>query len=335
METSHGKSPQVAIVGAGIAGLSCAQRLAEAGRSVRVFEKSRGVGGRMATRRTKQGAAFDHGAQYFTVKDDRLQQHVDRWIEAGIAARWQGRICTLAAGLCIPSTSETMRYVGVPTMTAIPKHLAANLDVVLQTPISRIAHEAGVWRVQGEANADLGRFDVLIVTAPAPQTSRLVADIPAFRAKVAAVELAPCWAVLLALDEPLAVPFDGAFVQDSPLSWIARNDSKPGRSAAPNCWVLHASPAWSREHIEDVADSVTPTLVSAFWSATGTAPRSCLVVNAHRWRYSLPHEPLEQRCLFDRESKLGACGDWCGGPRVEGAFLSGLEMAETVIASLP
>lgn len=323
--------PNVAVVGAGLAGLCCARQLRAAGLAVRVFDKGRGVGGRIATRRTDFGAVFDHGAQYFTVREEPLHRHVENWVTAGVVAPWQGRIGLLNSGQWTPPDTSTKCFVGVPTMTALPKYLAQDLDVVLHTRVATVASDGDSWRLLSEIDDDLGRFDVVILTAPAPQTARLIGDDSRFAQTMRTVKIAPCWAVMIAFDIKLPLPFDAAFVEESVLSWIARNSSKPGRAAIPDSWVLHASPEWSEEHIEDSDDLVTSEMLSAFWSATGATPQKYLIADAHRWRYASPREPLAERYVYDKGLGLGACGDWCGGPRVEGAFLSGLAMAEALI----
>lgn len=322
----------VAIVGAGIGGLSCARQLHAAGFRVRVFDKGRGVGGRTAVRRAEQGAAFDHGAQYFTVKDSAMADQVEHWKTAGFVAPWEGRIGSLGAGQWTATNSDTTRYIGVPGMSAMAKHLAADLDVVLQCRVTKVARDGSAWRLSGAEERDLGAFDVLILNAPGPQSTTLVRAFPEFAEQICTAEIAPCWAAMLAFEERLDVPWDGAFVDDSLLSWIARNSSKPGRPTQPDCWVLHASPEWSSQHLEDSRESVTHKLLASFWDALGVSPRRHILASAHRWRFSFPTKTLERRCLFDGPLALGACGDWCGGPRIEGAFLSGLAMAEAVSA---
>jgi predicted NAD/FAD-dependent oxidoreductase len=236
----------VAIVGAGIAGLCCARELQAAGLSVVVFDKSRGVGGRVATRRGEEGAVFDHGAQYFTVKDPRFQQQVDDWLSAGVVARWPARIGTLRGGIWTPAEAETSRYVGVPAMTAIAKQMASDLEIHFQKPIQSIAHDNGHWKLVSDQERMFGPFDAVLSTAPAPQTKSILGEYAALIAGIERVEISPCWALKLVLAEPLPVPMDGAFVEDCPLSWIARNNSKPGRARVPECWVLQGAPGRSR-----------------------------------------------------------------------------------------
>ena len=119
----------------------------------------------------------------------------------------------------------------------------------------------------------------------------------------------------------------------SPLSWIARNDSKPGRGSAGEAWVLHASPEWSSQYIDEEAEKVLPKMINAFWQATGAQRRATSYAAGHKWRYAIPPEPLDSPCLFDPQLRIGACGDWCGGPRVEGAFLSGRALAGYVLSA--
>ena len=135
---------------------------------------------------------------------------------------------------------------------------------------------------------------------------------------------------MLAFEVRLELLWNAAFVDDSPLRWIARNSSKPGRPTKPDCWVLHASPSWSTQHLEDSPEQVTRELIASFWDAIKISPQTVSLATAHRWRFALPTERMKQPCLFHEELQLGVCGDWWGGPRVEGAYLGGLAMAEAV-----
>lgn len=321
----------VGIIGAGIAGLACARDLRSSGIQVTTLEKSRGVGGRVATRRIESGFAFDHGAQHFTVRDPAFGSQVKRWCEEGAAGLWRGRIVVLKLGVVTDLQEPRERYVGVPGMNAIAKSLAAGLDLRTDVTAERIRRSDGGWLVEDTRGDRHGPFDLLISSAPPLQTAKLFEDRSAAIEKALSnVTMDPCWAVLLQLCERLETPFDAAFVHDSPLSWIARNSSKPGRHAS-DCWTLHASPSWSCDRLEDAAESIAVDLVAEFWRAIARSTQPHEFVTAHRWRYALPKVPLTQRYLLDVDSNLGACGDWCGGPRVEGAFLSGAALAEAAI----
>lgn len=324
------RKKSVAIIGAGIGGLCCARQLSAAGFSVRIFDKSRGVGGRVSVRRHQTDIAFDHGAQYFTVEDTEMAQQVESWLAAGVVAPWQCRMGSLDTGVWKPTNSETRHFVGVPDMTAIAKHLARDLELILQTRVTSVARHEHGWQLLGDEEWDLGIYDVLILNAPAPQSASLLKNFPEFAQQIDAAKFAPCWSVMLAFDQPLDVPWDAATVHDSPLSWIARNSSKPGRPTRPDCWLLQGNPDWSNTHLEDVKEIVMAQLISCFWEAIGLVPRPHRLADVHRWRFALPSELLEQQYLFNEDLGVGACGDWCVGPRIESAYLSGLALAEEV-----
>jgi len=323
----------VAIVGAGVSGLNCAKTLLAADLAVTVFEKSRGLGGRVATRRLEPGGRFDHGAQYFTARDELFRAQVDQWCTNEMASLWQGRIVSLNHGNCSDLPENQDRYVGVPTMNAIAKSLAAGLDVRTNVTVESLRRSDSNWYIEDTSGTCHGPYAALISTAPPPQTQSLVGSFsPAISERITKVTMAPCWAVMVQLHEPLVVPFDAAFVNDSALSWVARNSSKPGRSIAES-WVLHASASWSRGHLDESADDIALALIEEFWEATRVTPQAPAMLLAHRWRYALPEEPLSKRYVLDWDCKLGVCGDWCGGPRVEGAYLSGLALAEALLAA--
>jgi predicted NAD/FAD-dependent oxidoreductase len=320
------------IIGAGISGLACAQQLRAAGIKVTIFEKSRGLGGRMATRRFDSGAAFDHGAQYFTARDPRFANLVQEWCAAGAASLWTGRIVSIDHGTITEFTEQRERYVGVPAMSAIAKALATGLEVRTNITVQAITSGERVWQLTDNTGQQHGPFDALLSTAPPIQSRALLGThSAALDQALSRVVMEPCWTVMLQAKEPLAASFDGAFVRNSPLSWIARNSSKPNRTAS-DCWVLQASGPWSRDHLEEAADAIAATLTAEFWQVLQRMPQPLEFVTAHRWRYAAPQEPLPERCLWVPELSLGACGDWCGGPRVEGAYLSGIALAEAVLA---
>lgn len=314
---------RVAIVGAGMSGLTCARALDAAGFAVSVFDKSRGPGGRMSTRR-RDGRQYDHGAQYFTAKSPDFQAQVDVWKDAGVVDVWSARFATLRRGAVTPRATEHPRYVGAPRMSALTRYLSAGLDLKTQTRIE-VIHPGAALTLVDTGDQSVGPFTYVVVSTPAAQAVPLVAAAGDLAAIAAVAHMDPCLAAMVTFSPALAVDFDAAWVEDSPLKWIARDASKPGRPPFDS-WVLHASPAWSAAHIAEDFDTIAASLVDALHAATGIT-RHPIEMSGHRWRYAQASGPFSAPCFFDPRTRIGMCGDWCGGARVEGAWRSGLEMA--------
>lgn len=325
------RSRLVAVVGAGIAGLACARTLHDHGVAVTVLDRGRVPGGRLATRQ-RGPFAFDHGAQYFTARDERLARCVRSWEQDGVVASWTGRLCARGEDGTLEPLAAEPRWVGVPRMNAVARHLAADLDVQARTVVSALDGAAGARRLRLAGGSVAGPFDVVLVAAPAPRAAVLLAATPALAAHAAAAALAPCQAVLVAFAEPIDPGFDGATIAGSPLAWAACESSKPGRPPAA-CWVLHGSPAWSAAHVDASRDQVGEALLAAFAGVVGRRLPPVLYRETHCWRAALVTRPVGAECLWDGAEGLGACGDWCLGGRVEAAFLSGVALAGRVLGA--
>lgn len=332
---ASGKRLRIAVIGAGLSGLAAARTLADQAHAVTLFEKSRGRGGRAATRRVQpaEGASpigVDHGAQYFTARDPRFRRRVLSWAERGTVARWTGRLGAFDGEGFSSSGNSGERWVGAPGMSALARDLAQGLDLRLETRVAPPAREDGQWRLRDHAGRDLGLFDRVLVSAPAPQAAELLAPAPDLARQAAAARFAPCWTLLLGLEEPPDLDFDALFVNAGPLRWAARDGSKPGR--AGQTWVLHATPAWSRAHLEAEPGAVIAALTAALRDLGGGQLPAVAWSQAHCWRYSLAEAPLGLDCLWEPALGVGACGDWCRGGRIEGAWLSGEALAGRVLA---
>ncbi|MEM7049858.1 MAG: FAD-dependent oxidoreductase [Acidobacteriota bacterium] len=324
----NGQCLEVLVVGAGIAGLAAARTLHDHGHRVTVLDKGRGPGGRMSTRRRGE-LRFDHGAQYFTARDRRFRRWVETWFEDDLVAPWSGRLVTLEADADAEPQPKTAarRWIAVPGMNALCRHLAEDLEVHFERRVATLERRGDRWLPRDASGGEMGEFDAAIVTAPAPQTAELLAVVaPTLAAAVEGAEMAPCWAAMATFESPLELPFDAAFVQGSPLAWLADNGSKAKRPAGQS-WVLHGSPEWSQRHLEGDPEAVAEALVDAFWQAVGGSAVASTHLVAHRWRYARTVTPVGQACLFDPDLRLAAAGDWCLGERVEQAFLSGCAAA--------
>lgn len=307
--------PAIAVIGAGLSGLACARLLAESGAKVRIFEKSRGLGGRMATRR-REAVQFDHGAQYATVRDADFQRLIGGLAENGGAAPWPAA-----------SRAKAERcWVGVPSMTAIAHGLGQGLEVRTETRIEGLDKSRAGWRLAG---AD-GAFDAVVLALPEPQARALW---PALSERTAAVAYAPCLTAMAAFGRRLETATDFYPPEDHPrLALAARDSAKPGRSADPDCWVLHATPQYSGKRLENDPSETARSLLADFRALIGFCEANPIFLAGHRWRYAQVRTPLGQDFVWDGAARLGACGDWCIAGRLEAAFLSGRALAKAILA---
>ncbi|MEE4296635.1 MAG: FAD-dependent oxidoreductase [Wenzhouxiangella sp.] len=319
----------VCIIGAGWSGLTAASELASVGLDVVVVEKARGPGGRCATRR-QDGFAFDHGGQYFTARSPEFAAQTELWKSAGLVSAWTPQISVFGERPDVVGRSPAERLVATPGMNAVLKSMASSLDCRFGWRAAELAYEHERWRVRRDQEDDWIEAGSLLVTAPPQQSADLLSDVSALATTIGAVPMNPCWAVMLGFDAPLNSRFDAAFDNEGPLSWMARNSSKPGRSG--EAWILHASAEWSRTHLEREEGWVVRELLNAFRQrvpvALATPPA---LSRAHRWRYALAPKPLAQDCLIDSSNRLTVAGDWCAGNRIEGAWISGKAAAEQIL----
>ena len=226
------------------------------------------------------------------------------------------------------------RFVGTPSMESLAMHLATELSIELATEVARVERGSNGYRLVSTQDGNLGEFDIVLWNCPPPQVEKLLPELCEWRSELAKVEMVPCWSVMLAFEERWDVPFDGAFINCGTLSWIARDSSKPSRSKLMDTWVLHSTVAWANENLDISKEAAIASLIEEAERATGLKMPEPSVAKAHRWLYSRPTESLANSALWDDVNQLGACGDWCGGPRVEGALKSGMALAGRILGSL-
>ena len=304
-------TPEVVVIGAGMTGLTCARALSSRGRRVTVLDKGRAVGGRMSTRRREDGATFNHGTQYFTVRSPELARVVE-----ALAAR----------GAVVPFEKERsptgeIRWSGAPTMRSVPQALSLDLDVRVGARVTKLRRDPTTWQIDIEGGERLAAAS-LVIAIPAPQARELlVTSAEPVPEALSAVEMAPCWALMVEVDgEPVEHPVT---VRDAPpFSWLCRQDA----SGACARWVAHADRAFSERHLERSQDEIVTLLVPPLLEVLG-AKRAVAAV-AHRWRFARTTTPAGTPAIAALERHLVLAGDYCLGDRVEDAFTSGLAAAD-------
>lgn len=347
MTTKPQKPQHFAVIGAGMAGITCARTLLQAGHLVTVFEKSPGLGGRMATRDSAFGS-FDHGTQYFTARDDRFIRAMETTPK--LCKRWSANSVQVldelghvkARGLA----KRESHWVGAPGMKSLvagwaePLQAAGNIH--MQTRVMQITADAlnsKQWQLHTESldatQHVFSGFDGVLLAIPCAQarelmqTSQLAAP---WVKQLEQVKVAPCWTLMLAFPQAMqpgmsafGPQWNAALSTHHRIAWLARESSKPGRDPIER-WTVQASPAWSQEHIHDDPARAQAKLLKAFSEVTGIRAEPAHV-DSKRWLSAKTLQPLGKNFLWDARKGLGVAGDWCIGHRVEDAFVSGLELA--------
>lgn len=321
---------RIAVIGAGLSGLVVARRLQTLA-DVHVFEKSRGTGGRLATRYAGD-FEFDHGAQYFTAGTEAFRAFLQPLIDAGEVAEWRGTLaefdrCSMTT--LRPWGDAHPRYVGTPRMNRVGKSLAASLTIRLDTTITAIARRREGWHVTDKGGGESGPYDWLVLTAPAPQSAALADLHPGLSEFCDGRRMLGCFALMLGFAEAINLAWQAAAVRNADISWMAVNSSKPGRGPAFSL-VVHSSNAWAESHMDDDVESVIDRMLDEASLVAGRDMRLAAHRQLHRWRYANIEKQSGPACFLDPKQKLAACADWCIRGRVEAAFTSANHLAESL-----
>lgn len=323
---------RVAVIGAGIAGATCARALAAAGCAVHVIDKSRGAGGRLATRRLEwldprgcqRSARLDYGAPAFAAQDADFRRFLAGSLPADSLASWRP---ALAAG-SRPLDDAGPMWLPQPDMPSLCRGLLRGLPATWSFAVERLQGHPSGWRVEAAGEVLPGAFDAVVLALPPAQAAPLLAAHRGDWAQRAALAwLQPCWTLMGVARRPARdAAWDLARPEHGPLEWIVRNEARPGRAAAAGeaHWVAHARAGWSRQHLEHAAGWVQAQLQDALQEWLGE-PIEWQHAVVHRWRHAMlpPSGSLPSRqCWWDGARGLGVCGDFLGGNGVEGAWQS-------------
>ncbi|MFK7764391.1 MAG: NAD(P)/FAD-dependent oxidoreductase [Roseobacter sp.] len=324
-------APRIAIIGAGLTGLHLSRRLS-ATAHVKVFEKSRGFGGRMSTRRA-EAFQFDHGAQYFTARGQVFQTFLKPFQDAGTVARWQPRLALLGAEDGPTPVWTAPRYVAQPGMNALAKEMANGQDVHRATRIASVQKVGTSWRLVSETRADCGLFDWVLFTAPAEQSALFMPESFQHAETLCTAQMLGCYSLMIGLDRAVDVGWDAAVVKGGAVAWMAMNHSKPGRSAAPSL-LVQSSNTWANAHLEDPQQDVEALLCQEASVHMGLDVQTMPYRSLHRWRFASVAVPAHAPYLLDQDNGLAAAGDWCGAGKVEAAFDSAEALAHALLETL-
>lgn len=303
----------IAIIGAGITGITCGRALSRRGLRVRLFDKGRFIGGRLASRCTGDGMHFDHGAQGIQCSTPEFHAFLKK---AGARlAHW-----SIGPGdeWCI----------GTPTMVDLPRALASGLDVVQGVMIERIVFDGHIWSLL--SGNEVFRARQLVLAIPAPQAAELLAETHPLYDRLMQVRFHACATLMAGIDAP--APFTTRLGRGA-MSWIAHDGAKPGREGQRlTTWVAQADPDFSARHVDTPLPELARIMAPELMRVIQAPPEALKHAVAHRWLYSQASHPLGAPFLADQASAVIVGGDWTLGPYAEDGWASGREMAGHLLA---
>lgn len=301
-----------------------------AGYFVEVFEQDRIIGGRMAT--TRLGLeTFDHGAQYVTARTQEFRSYIDELVGIGYAARWTPRSRLHGeegGGQMLPW------HVGTPGMASLVRPLAEGVRIHTARTVHTIERHDKGWHVWFDDQTSVGPFNAVAVCVPAPQARLLLGRLDELAQPLSRVRMASCWALMVRLDGQVFPDQDVYSDMSEVIRWIARNNTKPGRSKRGESIVIHASPSWTRETEDADPEAVAEELWNEVSHLLALPPLRPTHMTAHLWRHGLVDQSLGETYIYSGEHRVGVAGDWCLGRLAEHAFESGDRLAKAIIGSL-
>ena len=313
------------IIGAGIAGLNAANKLSATHKAILVLEKSRGLGGRAATRRLENNRV-DHGTQYFTVRDERFQRQVNEWLTQKKAFVWSYGFPSMTSEGLKPASKGHPRYAFRNGMNEMGKLLSKDLNVKTETRVKSIQPAGSTWLVIAE-NEETFEARKIIVNTPAEQALALLAfEAPGLRQTLEQVKLSPCFALMLGYPKELTPNWQGLNIETiGPLAWIAHDSSKR-QNPSYTLLTLHSTPQFAQHHFDDDPKDLAQIMLSELIRLDERFATP-LFQSWHRWKYAQVINPIKEH-FINYNNSLFFCGDWCGGEKLESAYLSGLELAD-------
>ena len=328
----------IAIVGAGLSGLTLANVIGEHA-DVTVFEKARGVGGRMSTRYANE-FYFDHGAQFFTARNKHFKQFLAPHFSSGLVEEWKGKVVTFEKGKKMTDRIWfEPHYVATPGMNSLCKKLAENVRIHLNCDVAPLVEKSKQgWELFDKNGAGLGFYHWVISTAPPVQTTHLFDKFLPKDSILNQSKFLACYSLMFGFHKKWMHSWMAANILNSPLESIAVNSTKPGRNHNLTTLVVHSSNSWAEKHADDDLEKTACFLRDELQQILKFDISEPAYFSLHRWRYALLDKLADDKTknepYYDKDLQLASVGDWCSRSRIEDTWLNAHELALRIVRNL-
>lgn len=323
----------IAIIGAGLSGLVLGSLLSkDKTYAVDIFEKSSGVGGRMATR-YKDKYEFDHGVQFFKVKTKEFEDFLQPYINSGIVESWKAKYVGLMDKKIILQqiwTNDPAHYVCKPKMTSLCSSIAEDLNICLNTRITAINKNEEKWEIfTDQQQKPVGEYDLVITAIPNKQALEIIPEDINYIGKIKEINMPSSFALLLGFKESTQFLWDIAHANNPVINWISVNNSKPGRHRSPAITII-SSNKFATENFDQDNNFIIEKMLTEFYAIKGKIEP--IFIDLKKWKYAHCDQNLtKEQFYYDKNNHLASCGDWCISGRVESAFTSALALYKELV----
>ena len=321
----------IAVIGAGLSGITFASMIKEKS-NIKIFEKSKGVGGRMSTRKDLP-FIFDHGAQFFEIKNTAFMNFVSELFTKKIIRPWNFKLAYFEKNnlkkIKILQNKDNF-FVGVPNMDSIVKYLSKDQNVILETKIERTEKLKDKWYLYDQKKKTHGPYDWVILTLPAQQSLELITKKISFYSQIKKIKMIGCFSLMIGMKKSLNLNYDAALIQNNDIRWLAVNNSKPCRFGGQSL-LINSSFQYTAKNVNSPRNKVMQHLLSAASNLISYELSNSIFIKLHKWRYVEAITSPDENYFIDHNEKIAVCGDWLINSRVEGAFLSANELSKEIL----
>lgn len=322
---------KIAVIGSGLSGISFASLIKKKS-NVEIFEKSRGVGGRMSTRK-EPPFTFDHGAQFFKIKTTEFENFVSELFSEKIIRPWKFRLAYFDANnlkkVKIIKKKDKF-FVGTPSMDSIVKYKSEKCNVILNTKIEKIFKENGKWCLSDQNKEKYGDYDWIILSLPAEQSLQLITQEISFYSSLKEIKMNSCISLMIGMRKKLHLNYDAALIEKSDIAWLAINNSKPCRKKNQSI-LINSTYEYASKNINSSNDEIIKHLLNVASDLVKKELSNSELIKLHKWRYVEAEKSPQEDYFIDCKKKIAICGDWFVNSRVEGAFTSAYELSKEII----
>ena len=321
----------IAIIGSGLSGITIATELKKKFH-LDIFEKSKGVGGRMSTR-IEPPFVFDHGAQFFAINTVGFRNYVSELLQKKIILPWKFKLAYFE-GIKLTKIkiirNEDKFFVGVPNMNSIVKYLSKKIDVTINTKIEKIIKKKDNWLLHDQNNKGYGKYDWVILTLPAEQSKELITKTISFYPLIKKIKMKGCFSLMIGMNDPANLDYDAAIIKDLDVAWLAINNSKPLRPEKYSL-LINSSYDYAAKNINSPKEKIINHLLDQTNDIINRKIPNSALIRLHQWRYVEAEKHPDENYFIDPQNKIGICGDWFVNSRVEGAFISASNLSKEII----